>query len=280
MKYFLALAVSMAMSGAAIAQMEITAKSTSKLSGLWSKFKEKSSMSFFSVYSGPGVNNIGVNTVDSNGVVDESSYTNNWIQLSYRYNLSDTTRLVFNPRFSVAHSSKAEDQYELLNPVIGFTTTWWKSGDWSFTGGLNTIFLPVQDGTFEDKLLANPGGFNSLNYSRPSWSAGLWVWGRAYIYDGSIGASKSDYQFILSPYYEYKISDKSRIRAFVDQYFKQQVGKAFTHVNNTEGLTAGVGFDTMITSSVGVYPFLKVDAENEWSWNTTSVGAWIYGSIF
>lgn len=280
MKYFFILAGISLFSSAAMAQLELTAKSNSKLSSFLSKFREKSSMSFFSIYSGPGVNNLGVNTVDANGKLEEDSYTSNWVQLSYRYDLTDSTRLVINPRFSIAHSSKAQDQYELLNPVLGITTTWWSSGDWSFVGGINTIVFPVEKGTLENKLLANPGGFNSLNYNRPSWAAGLWVWGRAYIYDGSEGASKSDYEMILSPYYEYKFSDSVRLRGFFDQYFEQQAGQAFTHVNNTGNLTAGIGLDTMVTSSMGIYPYLRVDAGNEWSWDTTSIGAWIYGSIF
>jgi hypothetical protein len=255
-------------------------KSNSKLSTMWDKFKEKSSMSFFSVYTGPGVQELGVNRINNEGEVEEDSYTRNWIQVSYRYQLTDTTRLVINPRFEVYHSSDAEEQYRLRSPVIGFTTTWWKSGDWSFTGGLNTIFLPTEKSTFEDKLLANPGGFNSLTYSGKNFNAGMWVWGRAYIHDSSVQAEKMDYELILSPFYEYKLTEKTILRGFVDTYYQQQAGRAFGHVNKTEDLTVGIGIDTPITKGIGIYPYLLVDATNRFSLDTTSIGAWIYGSIF
>lgn len=278
MKLFLTLSLMLTFSFSVLAQSG--AQSSSSINSTWNKFKDKLSMSFFSVYTGPGINNVGLNTIDSNGNVLKDSYTSNWLQLSLRYQLTDSTRLVFNPRFSISHSSQAEDQYQLLNPVVGFTTTWWKRGDWSFTGGLNTIFLPVQTSTFQNKLLANPGGFNSLNYTRPTWSAGLWVWGRGYLHDSSIEEDKMNYELTLSPYYEYKVKDSMTVRAFVDQYFEQQTGKAFGHVNRMDTLTAGVGLDTMITKSVGIYPHLKVNATNKFSVDTTSIAAWIYGSLF
>jgi hypothetical protein len=169
------------------------------------------SISHFSIINGPSLNGDGsVNNADGSKDFDGAS---SWHQVSLRYQLTDKTRFVVNPRFTYSRLPDNTANGKLDNPVLGITTTWYQNGKFSFTGGLNTVFAVLDEGDRENGLEWNPGGFQTMNYQiNNRLSAGTWLWGRYRYFRNN--AEKTRAPLFVSPYVSYSVTDKLGAMAF------------------------------------------------------------------
>lgn len=172
-------------------------------------------VSHFSIVNGPGLNFDG-NPNNFDGTEDTGGQSS-WHQVSLGYNLNDTTRFVFNPRFTGSYgpSEPGEERYKLSDPVFGITTTWYKKGNFTFSGGLNTVAYVFTESNRERGLVANPGGFQSANFKlNNNWDAGLWIWARYNVYTKPNNKAKTPY--FVDPYVSYTANDKLSFIAYYD----------------------------------------------------------------
>jgi hypothetical protein len=245
----------------------------------WMKLREKSSFSHFSIFEGPAVDDISENVSDEDG--ERDGKINSWHQISYRYKLSDRFNFVINPRFAITYASDKEDdsnQFELLNPVIGIAGTWYKNGRFTFSGGLNTMLVNVEEGTREDGLLANPGGFQTLNFAaNESFDVGSWLWFRFYVYDDSIEEEK--FQSTISPYVTYKYSDNLSFQIWYDTFVSDDETDSAAQVFLEEDTDIGIGFYYSISKKLTIFPHLKTNPDQNYALNSTSINAWLFGSF-
>lgn len=169
----------------------------------------------FSTYSGPSLNLEG-NPNNSDGT-EKTAGQSSWHQVSLGYQLTKSTRFVFNPRFTGSYgpSEPGENRFKLADPVFGITTTWYKNGNFTFSGGLNTVAYVFTESNRERGLVANPGGFQSANYKlNNKWDVGVWIWGRYNVYTKPNDEDKLPY--FVDPYVSYTANDKLSFTAFYD----------------------------------------------------------------
>lgn len=293
--------------GAAFAQ-STTSVSTSETTlkpSLWDKIKKNSSMSYFSQMSGPGIATpTNTNTLDDDNNPEVGSPINIWNQVSYRYQVTKDVRFVINPRFMTYFGQREETRSEDtpnersaavqnvvgLNPVFGVTIRHQFTDKFSFSGGVNTILANVQEGTIEDGLLANPGGFQTWMYKvNDKLTVGSWFAPRVNFY--SKAASNSDlsrWSAYIAPFAEYSIADNTYLRGWIGNSYDQnsERGRSFFEATN-DGGDLGLGVDFGINKHFGVYPYVMMTWDNNLAasdvtvtTDNATIGAWFYGSIF
>lgn len=236
-------------------------------------------MTYFSVYSGPSFGGDG-DPVNSSGEVQENSI-NTWNQVSFQWQATKKTRIVLNPRFLINHNPDAETrETELVDPVVGFNTVWYKGEKLTFAGGINTI-LPFArtEGTEEDGVIFNPGGFNSLMYqATPRFSFGTWIWGRALFYDRPVGELDERYSFFFSPQVNYQFYDD-----FSATVFFQFDGDAVTTYRDIY-LESDETLNFMTTITINQYltlqPMITVFRETGFNPSQGNFNLWLSGRFF
>ena len=166
-------------------------------------------ISYFSIFTGPSIGN-GKDPVNEFGEIEEGGIST-WNQLSFGWKINQNLRFVANPRFVINHNASDErsNNFQLDDPVFGVAGQWFKRGNLSFGGGINSImpFSRTSD-TKEDGLLFNPGGFNSLTYQLgPALSVGSWIWARLLFFEGSSSSEEDRASFFVSPLVNYSFND-------------------------------------------------------------------------
>lgn len=186
----------------------VKSESTVKSGGVLEKIKP-SRITYFSIFTGPNLGSFD-DPKDENGVIDENSLSN-WNQISLQWKINDRFNFVLNPRFSNNYNIAPGGKSVVLeDAVMGISGTWFKSGNFSFAGGMNTI-TPVTNTkeTRDDGLIFNPGGFQIANYKLNSrYSVGSWIWGRASVYDRPTTSSDERFDYFYAPYVSMNINDK------------------------------------------------------------------------
>ncbi len=189
-----------------ITSVSIAADATSKLVSKQNSFLDTITpdrVTYFTQFVGPSVQLNG-NPYKSTGV-ENSKGIWTWNQVSLGYQITEKTRFVFNPRFNLYFHNETKD-FELSEPVVGISRTWFKSGKFSVSGGLNTMFVPVRDSTKDKKLIVNPGGFQVISYQHnEKLSYGSWLWFRMNYYSDNKG--RTNFPVMVAPNINYQITD-------------------------------------------------------------------------
>ncbi|MCT4641571.1 MAG: hypothetical protein N4A33_04685 [Bacteriovoracaceae bacterium] len=254
--------------------------SSIKMNNFFYQLKKKSSFSHFSTFEGPAINNISTDAVNENGQKDGK--INSWHQISYRYQINKRFRFVINPRFTLNYANdetNPNDQaFNWINPVLGITGTWFSNGNFSFTGGINTLFLNVEEDSRKDKLIANPGGFQTLNYKvNNNIDTGAWYWFRFYAYEDN--RDKRLYSSSVSPYIKYTLSDKISFQGWYDTYIKHTANRSLNHLAMSDDFDIGLGMFYSITKKISIFPHLRTNPDKGFKSDSTTLNAWLFGSF-
>ncbi len=264
---------------AASSRIGVENSSLKSINTFWMKLREKSSFSHFSIFEGPAVDDISENVSGDDG--ERDGKINSWHQVSYRYKLNDRFNFVINPRFAITYAQddqSDDNQFEFLNPVFGVAGTWYSNGRFTASGALNTILANVEDGTREDGLLLNPGGFQTLNFAlNEEFDLGSWVWFRFYVYDSAIEREK--FESTISPYIIYKYSDKLNFQIWYDTFVEDDESNRASQVFMREDTDVGIGFYYNFSRELTIFPHLKTNPDQNYALNSTSINAWIFGSF-
>ena len=232
-------------------------------------------ISHFSIVFGPGLDGNG-SPVDSNGTVQDDGISS-WHQISFGYNITKKTRFVVNPRFLIEKSSVSDSTSvgKLADPVIGITSTWYKNGNFTFSGGLNTILAAVSDSAIDRGTEWNPGGFQTINYDvNDKISIGSWLWGR-YEYHRK-DSTRRRAPMGISPYFTYSAADKLNLQAFYEVTGK--VTNADT-LSWSEGDNLNLSFSYKFNKTLSIKPIVTVFKNTDYDLAKGNLNFWISGSF-
>ena len=273
----------------------VSTSETSLKETLMDKLKKNSSMSYFGILNGPGVSNpTNTNQLGDDNKPAVGDPMSTWNQISYRYQLTDDVRFVVNPRFQQYFGRRLDDDgralqnTEGLNPVTGFSIRHKFTDKFSYSGGINTILMNVEEGTQEDGLIANPGGFQTFMYKvNDKLTVGSWYSARVNFYDTPESNSElGRWGMYIAPFAEYSIADNTYLRGWIGQGYAHNTDESFFAAEN-DGGDFGVGMDFGINRHFGVYPYVSMTWDNNTanedvviSTDNAAIGAWFYGSIF
>jgi hypothetical protein len=264
---------------AAKAEIPSTNKLITKKKSFLSDFKEKSSLSHFSIFEGPALNNLNDDVPGEDG--NPNGKLNSWHQVSYRYQINKNFRFVINPRFSMDYSKERgddSDNFSVLNPVVGITGTWYKNGNFSFRGGINTMLVNVEEGSQEDGLIANPGGFQTINYKVSSKvDVGSWLWFRFYAF--SEDAGEELFRSSISPFVQYTVNDKISFQAWYDTFVEHDEERSINNIHMKEDTDIGIGMYYAINKKLTIFPHIKANPDQNYDEDSVSLNAWVFGSF-
>ena len=165
---------------------------------------------------------------------------------------------------------------KLDNPVFGITSLWYKNGNFTFSGGLNTVFAVVTESSREAGLEWNPGGFQAANYQvNNRLDVGTWLWGRYRYFRND--AEKSRAPIFVSPYVTYENNDYLKTQIFY-QVNGQIANSDKAMWDPDEHLNFSVIYQ--LTETLSVQPILTVFRETDFSLNRGNINMWISGSFF
>lgn len=236
-------------------------------------------ISHFSVISGPGLGQNG-NSFDETGTLSEEGSINGWHQVSIQYKLTDRTRFIINPRFSIDYNNRdinnGQPAAEGLNPVFGLLSTWYDNGRLSFAGGFNTILANVERDTIEDGLIANPGGFETLNFKiNNRMSVGSWLFGR---YNFATNADKDDDRFPVAaqPYFMYTFTDKFFIQPNFEYYGAVETSDSIRwDTDDRFNMQFSYTFNDYLT----IQPIISVYRAQDYNLAKGNLNFWVYGTF-
>lgn len=232
---------------------------------------------YFSIFTGPSLGGEG-DPIESDGQVDEDGI-NSWNQVSFQWKLAENLNLLVNPRFSIFYNNSEEDTFVLEDPVVGIGGTWYKKGNFSYFGQLNTI-LPMArtSGTKDDGQVFNPGGFNILNYKFGNgWHAGSWVWWRARFYNRALESEDERLVWFVAPRVEYELNDSFSVSSFY--WVNGEVRTEWdSHLPRDDHF--GLMFKIALSKHLTLEPYLQVFRQQDFSLSKSNFIAWISGSIF
>lgn len=250
-----------------------TNTSTINTSKSWLKKIKPDRISHFSIVNGPAIDGKS-NPYNFDGT-ENTDGPNSWHQVSFGYNLTKKTSFVINPRFVIERSETSENSSvgKLDNPVAGIQSTWYQNGNFTFSGGLNTVFAVFDETERERGLEWNPGGFQTMNYKINDYTnAGLWLWGRYRYYRNA--PERSRFPLFVSPYVSYDINDKWNTMAFY------QVNGANDNIDRftwdpDEFASFAVGY--RFNSALTISPMLTVYRESDFDIAQGNINVWISG---
>jgi hypothetical protein len=230
-------------------------------------------ISHFSIVNGPSLdgNNSPRNfdgTINNDGV-------NSWHQVSFGYNINKTTRFVVNPRFTLDRSTSNESQAigNLDNPVLGITSTWFKKGNFTFSGGLNTMFAQLSDSAKERGTEWNPGGFQTANFKiNDKLNVGSWIWGRYEFHRNAPDRRRAP--LVVSPYLSYSLADKMTFQGFVNVYGKVEDASTLEW-SRDEDLNFSVSYQ--ISKNLSLQPIITVFRDTDFDVQEGNLNLWVSG---
>jgi hypothetical protein len=253
--------------------------STSTQSSLSQKLQDNLAITYFSVYQGPGVMEMNMHPIDRNGNVDEEASVNIWNQVSFRYKLNDELGVVVNPRFGYNMAPvKGQDMFEVFNPVMGFNYRKKFSDRLSGSFNLDMVTVHVQEGSKDNGMITNPGGFQSLSYKFSNKiDLGFWAFGRFTFYEENEG--KERYSFLWAPTFNYNFTDKFSLTTWIEQYHDHMSTDRLGDMKYV-GSIYYIGADISVKSYFGIRPYLMYDMREIQSIKSVSLGAWLWGKLF
>lgn len=237
-------------------------------------------VSHFSIITGPATTRDSNNQYNADGELGEGGQLNGWHQISVQYQLTKKTRFVINPRFAIDYNKQetnnAQPAARGVNPVMGITSTWYQNGNFSFSGGFNTIFANVERGTQEDGLIINPGGFETVDYKiNNRLSVGSWLWGR---YMVATNPDKDDerFPFWAYPYIRYNVTDNFYIQPNFE--YRGDIETIDTIDWQTDD-RFNFQFSYTFNKYITVQPMVTVFRAQDYNLAKGNLNFWVFGSF-
>lgn len=232
-------------------------------------------ISHFSIVAGPSIDG-NADPRNSDGTIDTDG-PNSWHQVSFQYQLDKRTHFVVNPRFTINRSEQVgNDQAvgKLDNPVLGIQRTWYKNGNFTFAGGLNTMFAQATESARERGTEWNPGGFNAANYKvNDKLNVGSWIWGRYEYHRNDPDRRRAPY--FAAPYLSYSLKDKLTFRAFYQMY--GQVDNANTLNWDDDGNDMNLSLIYNINKQITIQPIITTYQGSGYRLDQGNFNMWISG---
>jgi hypothetical protein len=235
----------------------------------------------FSIFNGPSLSRNGSRSYDFQGNQIDSDGApitlSSWHQVSFQWELGNNTQFIINPRFIIDYNNPDANQGRgagsLDNPVFGINSVWYKNGNFTFAGSINTIFAAVTEDSQQDQLIANPGGFQAMNYKvNNSLVVGGWLWGR---YNYALNADNSAPVFI-APYLTYTFNDTVSVQPFYQ--YNGEVADA-----QRVDWDADDSFNLMVNFRINKYltmmPIVTVFRETDFNVARGNLNMWVSGSF-
>lgn len=257
-----------------------TTTTGSKLSQLIEKLKP-SRISHFSIINGPSLDGDSVPN-NTDGSANKGDGINSWHQISLGYDLTEKTRFVFNPRFTITYNRDAAGEKAteaaIDTFVTGITSTWYENGRFSFSGGLNTAFgMFMSDADVNRELILSPGGFQVLNFQHnAALSYGTWLWGRYRKYDNAPTRDKAP--FSIQPYVSYQVNDKLGYTAFYTQ--NGAIENDVKGIRNDDDQNFNVMLSYSFSNGITVRPMVTVFKESDFKLSEGNLNVWVSGRFY
>jgi hypothetical protein len=283
------LLLGLALSGACMAQTSGTTNlSTSTVGKNTFNFLKKLTpdrISHFSILSGPSLDG---NSVPNNadGTENKEDGINSWNQISFGYQLTEKTRFVFNPRFTMnfnqpttgEDANKRGFEVKMASWVTGISSTWYSNGKLSFSGGLNTTFGTLLSETDNDRELEmNPGGFQVLSYQATNaLSYGTWLWGRYRKYGNYDGDNKMPIS--IQPFVSYSLNDKVSFTTFYAQNGTIERDAKETTWDQDQNLNFLMAYQ--LTKNLSIQPLITLYRETNYDLAQGNLNFWISGRFY
>lgn len=231
----------------------------------------------WSMVNGPALSGQASGNFNSDGTRDEGAISG-WHQVSLQYQLNEKTRFVVNPRFTTNYNDPkqngANPVANLTNPVLGIQTTWYQKGNFTFAGGLNTVFWTFEDDDQQEGLIANPGGFNSASFRiNNALSVGSWIWGR---YNYRTNAD-NDAPIFLAPFVRYAPNDKFFIQPFYQ--WNGEVATSDTVTMDTDD-NFNLLFSYTINDMLTLQPMITLFRDQDFNLTKGNLNMWVSGRFF
>lgn len=235
-------------------------------------------ITYWSEYAGPALGR-GGERASAEGE-DALNSMELWNQISVRWKISDKYTFVANPRFiwNLDRASGA-DEYVFDDPVVGVIGEWYRNGRFSFGGAIDSITpLARTNGTIEDGLLFNPGGFNSVNYILDeNWSVGSWIFGRYNIYRDAIAETQEQFAFWVAPAIHYTATDNLNFRLFYRlNYTADNESRLKLDEDESLNLMVGITLNQYLT----LEPIISMYRASDYSIENANFGMWLSGRLF
>lgn len=249
---------------------------TTKTSSSFLKKLIPTRVGYFSDFAGPSLGS--GDRAEADGTINEGGI-NTWNQVSVGWKINDNLRVVANPRFGINHNAEEGKEFEFLDPVVGIAGTWYKNGNLTFGGGINTITpLARTQSTIDKGRIFNPGGFQSLNYKiNESFSVGSWGAARLNFYDGSEADDATTLSFFVAPLATYSLNDKVSFSAYYWINGDQTKKRTFK-LDNTDSL--GLMSSISINKLISVSPIVSFYQRNGADLNKANLNVWFSGRFF
>jgi hypothetical protein len=245
----------------------------------WQRFKEGLVFNHFSIFTGPGVATGGSNQIGRDGqVVDRP--IKQWFQLTLGKKLNKNITFAVNPRFTLNYGAvDANEQAEIDDPVTGFIFNYQLSKNVSYFGIVNTVTGKVSKSAKDDNLVANPGDFHEVTYTvSPKFDVALRTFFRMNIY--SRNENRAAYGGWIGPKTEYYFNDKTSLRFWMQQGFKQVGTNNNFFSTRDDGQDLFFSLHQKIHKTLGILPYIAFNTADSYSTNNAYLGAWMYGSFF
>ena len=235
-------------------------------------------ISYFGDMAGPSLETSANAADGETGEIVENSLSL-WNQVSFQWKINDNYRFTVNPRWIQNFNPGPDDRnFEYDSPVVGIAGTYYQNGDFSFGGAINTITPMTRDrGHQEIDLLYNPGGFQWVNYKIDDrWTAGLWLWGRFYVYEGEAPLTEELADYLWAPIATYAVNDSVSVSTFY-QYTGERFlnGDAVNHKDDS--------LNVMFSAKVGnvtIQPILRAFRATSFNLADANLNMWISAQLF
>lgn len=272
------------LTGVYTSEVQAETKNTLKYDSKTSKFIKAitpDKISHFSIYSGPSLTGDG-NPNDSVGA-ENTRGQRSWHQVSLQYKINDRFKFVFNPRFTMEFGKNDPDRqrFGIDNPVFGLQGLWYKNGNFTFSGGVNTVAATLTESAREQQQYMNPGGFNAVNYKvNNKVDVGSWLWARhvrKFRANGVNGFSTTDTPIFVAPYTSYTVNDKLSFTAYY------QYNGSFTAVDTVQiDADDEFGFITAYTLNkyLTIQPIIQLFRASDFDVTSGNLNFWISGRFF
>jgi hypothetical protein len=231
-------------------------------------------ITYFSEFSGPSVDGNRFN-VNSEGE-DVTRELETWNQISFQWELNSNIKIIANPRFIINHTTTS-NSFSFDDPVFGFAGSF-KFDKLSVNLELSSI-LPFARtlGTQNDRIVYNPGGFNSISYQIDnSYSAGLWFLYRVNFFEGK-NPEDETLSTLVAPNFQYNISDKLGSVMLFYRFDNNVLNRNLLFEKDD---SANLLYTYTFNKYISLQPILTVYREADFSLSKMQVNVWAYGTFF
>jgi hypothetical protein len=247
-------------------------------SSWWNRLRADTFGSHFSIFTGPGVNNLGDRKMEADGTPSEDPIAH-WVQLTFGKKINDNISFAINPRFTLYYGTgNPEGMAEIDDPVTGFIFNYKLSDRVSYFGIVNTLSGKLSTRAKEENVVMNPGDFHEITYRiNNHWDVAARTFFRFNIYSRNLDLPH--YGGWLGPKIEYYANDKHSIRYWMQQNINQ-LGQNSNYLGARFEEQSHYFSWHVKFAKWGMLPYVAVDSTQAFSASTAFLGAWIYGSIF